>query len=147
MLIPVRWINSAVVHPEPFARGRVVARTIATTRPVCSTWPGGLTRLWCILSPWREAGAVARTSATTRPVRSTWPGGLTRLWCILSPSSSGRKIAVCSARLPQHGAQLCHQDLKALWLAGPRLDVPAAEADEAHLGFAAPASEIGRAHV
>ena len=60
-----------------------------------------------------------------------------------SSSSSGRELAVCSARLPQHGPQLCHQDLQALWLAWSRPDVTAAQADEAHLGFAALASELG----
>ena len=60
-----------------------------------------------------------------------------------SSSSSGRELAVCSARLSQHGAKLSHQNLQALWLAWSRLDVPAAQADEAHLGFAALASELG----
>ena len=58
-------------------------------------------------------------------------------------SSSGRELAVCSVRLPQHGAKLCHQDLEAPQLAWSRLDVTAAKADQTHLGFAALASELG----
>ncbi len=82
-------------------------------------------------------GQCGHEACALNPVR-----GLNGLRCVLGPSS-GSKLAVCSARLPQHGAQLCHQDLQALWLAGSRLDVPAAQADEAHLCFAAPANELG----
>ena len=142
-LNPARWINRAAVRPQLLARGRAVAKTSAATGAVHSTLPAGLSGLRCVLSSWCAAGQLLRTRVlATRPVRSTPPGGLSGLRCVLSPSS-GSKLAVCTARLPQHGAQLCHEDLQALWLAGPRLDFPASKANEAHLSFAALASELG----
>ena len=82
------------------------------------------------------------TSLATRSVHTILPGGIKGLRCVLSPSS-GRKLAVCLARLPQYGAQLCHEDLKAPWLPRPRLDVPASKANQSHLCLAALASQCG----
>ena len=116
--------------------------TSLATRSVHTILPGGLSGVRCDLSSWRVAGRSLWTRVAARAVRATLSGGLNGLRCVLSPSS-GRKLAVCPARLPQHGAQLCHEDLKALWLPRPRLDVPASKANQSHLCLAALASQCG----
>ena len=96
----------------------------------------------CVARAGRCCKNARSSSAATGAVRATLPAGLNWLRCVLSPSS-GSKLAVCTARLPQHCAQLSHDLLQALWLARPGSDVSASQAHEAHLDLAALASELG----
>ena len=60
----------------------------------------GLNGLLCVLGSCRVTGAVAWASAATGSVRAILSSGLNGLWRV---HRSWCELAVCSARLLQHG--------------------------------------------